>query len=235
MKIKYFLGFTDSLKEPFRSRVKKHLGKVRSYDGKVYTIKDFLCIKLLEGYVPEIGADDYRLMDRNENVYYLIGKIEYDFLCYLQRSGLTTEDAILQRDMHDEQLTLAKQQEEERKQKEIFAEQEKKQAEEEVMKQTICEEIYRISEEEKRIVDEIFIKRYGEVTSPMAYSIVVLIHHFDEPCFKEELIERLHNGNKASVAVFKKLTGLQLPRSYRERRKFLQGIDSSQFKGGRLE
>ena len=50
------------------------------------------------------------------------------------------------------------------------------------------------------------------------------------PLCKEEVISRLYNGNKASIKVFECLTGLKLPKAYKERKTYLESLTSADFK-----
>ena len=65
----------------------------------------------------------------------------------------------------------------------------------------------------------------------MNYSLVALIHNFDDPYCKEEIISRLHNDNKASIKIFECITGLKLPKSYKDRKVYLEGLTTKDFKG----
>ena len=52
MEIKRFLGFTDNIKEPRKTKTENNLRKVCRYNGRIYNIVNFLCVKLLEGCQP---------------------------------------------------------------------------------------------------------------------------------------------------------------------------------------
>ena len=110
------------------------------------------------------------------------------------------------------------------------AEEYKRVEEKERMKRIIAEEAQHILSEEKEIVDSIFLDIYGKENS-WNYSLVALIHNFDDPFCKEEIISRLHNDNKASIKIFECITGLKLPKSYKERKIYLEGITPADFKG----
>ncbi|MFG6393126.1 MAG: hypothetical protein K1W24_02885 [Lachnospiraceae bacterium] len=83
--------------------------------------------------------------------------------------------------------------------------------------------------EEKRLADSIFIFMYG--TECKNYSLIALVHNFDNQYCKEEIISRLRNDNKASIKLFECLTGLGLPKSYRKRVEYIGNITMENFKG----
>ncbi len=63
------------------------------------------------------------------------------------------------------------------------------------------------------------------------YSLIALVHNFDNQYCKEEIISRLRNDNKASIKLFECLTGLGLPKSYRKRVEYIGNITMENFKG----
>lgn len=56
------------------------------------------------------------------------------------------------------------------------------------------------------------------------------INNYNNLLCKEEVIARLHNNNKASIKIFECLTGLKLPKGYKERKEYLESISVSDFK-----
>ena len=49
LKIKRYLGYTDGIKEPRKTKVENELSRCYSYKGNIYNAVEFLCTKLLEG------------------------------------------------------------------------------------------------------------------------------------------------------------------------------------------
>lgn len=49
----FYFGFTDNIKEPRKIKVENLLDKLIRYDGKIYNMVDYLCLKILEGYYLE--------------------------------------------------------------------------------------------------------------------------------------------------------------------------------------
>lgn len=245
MEIKRFLGFTDNIKEPRKTKIENELSRSYRYNGKIYNAVTFLCVKLLEGCYPE-KEENYQYYKRNgelskpktlykylnpdRNCYFELNKTQYDFVCYLLENGLNTEEAILVYDKEDikhiEALKQAEQEEKERQE----AEEHKRSEERERMRRIVAEEAQHILRDEKEIADSIFFDIYGKENS-WNYSLIALIHNFDNPYCKEEIISRLHNDNKASIKIFECITGLKLPKSYMERKKCLEGLTPADFKG----
>lgn len=245
MEIKRYLGYTDGIKEPRKTKIENELKASYRYNGKIYNAINLLCMKLLEGYFPE-KEENYQYYKRNgelskpRNLYkyynpnreqfFELNKTQYDFVCYLIEKGLNTEDKMFAYDRadieHIESLRKKELEEKARQEEDDL----KRTKEKERMKKIITEESNNIPQEEKEIVDSIFLNVYGEVNS-FNYSLVALIHNFDDPYCKEEIISRLHNDNKASIKVFECITGLKLPVSYKKRRVYLEGITTADFKG----
>lgn len=241
MWIKGFLGFTDGIKEPQKTKIEHELKKFCRYNGMVYNAVTFLCMKLLEGCRPEKEENEqhckrngelskpkilYRYTDPDQEAYFELNKTQYNFVCYLIENGLDTEKAMLAYDNAEEARRQTELEEKARQEAE-----ERKQAEErERIHRMIEEEAQCIPPEEKEIVDRIFVDLYGE-EQPWNYSLVALIHNLDDPYCKEEIILRLHNQNKASTKIFECITGLKLPTSYHERKHYIEGLTVADFKG----
>ena len=110
LKIKRFLGYTDGIKEPRKTKVENELSRCYSYKGNIYSAVEFLCTKLLEGcyleteenyqYVKRNGEMSkpktlYMFFDKDVRRYFEMNKTQYDFVCYLIDKGLNTEESIL--------------------------------------------------------------------------------------------------------------------------------------------
>ena len=244
MKIKRYLGFTDGIMEPRKTKVENELNRFYRYNGKIYNTVTFLCVKLLEGCYPE-KEENYQYYKRNgelskpktlykylnpdRNCYFELNKTQYDFVCYLLENGLNTEEVILAYDKADiERVEALKQAEQEEKTRQEIEER-KKSEERERMKRIIAEEAQYILQEEKEVADSVFSAIYG--TECRNYDLIALIHNFDDIYCKEEIISRLHNDNKASIKIFECITGLKLPKSYKERKVYLDGLTPIDFKG----
>ena len=64
MEIKRYLGFTDEIKEPRKTKVESELDRLYRYNGNIYNATTFLCVKLLEGCYPD-KEENYQYYKRN--------------------------------------------------------------------------------------------------------------------------------------------------------------------------
>lgn len=244
MEIKRFLGFTNAIKEPRKTKVEDELSKSYRYNGKIYNAVTFLCVKLLEGCYPK-KQENYQYYKRNGELtkpktlymyvnpngktYFELKKTEYDFVRYLIENGLDTEESMLTYDKVDiERLEALKQKEQEEKARQE-AEEQKRVEEKEKFDRWIWEESQKIPLFQRDLIDSIFLAIYGEANT-WNYSLAVCINNYNNPLCKKEVIARLHNDNKASIKIFECLTGLKLPKSYKKRKTYLEGLTVSDFK-----
>ena len=244
LKIKRYLGFTDGIKEPRKTKVENNLLRCYSYKGDIYNTVEFLCTKLLEGCYLEKEENYtklkrngertkpktlYMLFDKDARTYIELNKTEYDFVSYLIEKELNTEEKILNYDKKDiERIkVLQKTQEDEKKlQEEIKRKQEE---EKEKFKEWMFNEIENVPQFQKDIIDTIFLDIYGN-ENEWNYSLAVCINNYNNPLCKTEVISRLHNDNKASIKIFECLTGLKLPKGYKERIAYLEELTVLDFK-----
>ncbi len=244
MEIKRFLGFTDSIKEPRKTKVENELSVSYRYNGKIYNAVTFLCVKLLEGCYPD-KEENYQYYKRNGELskpktlykyyspegrqYFELNKTQYDFVCYLLEKGLNTEESMLAYDKADiDHVEVLKQTEQEEKARQE-AEEQRKAEKKENFKIWMHKESEKIPDFQKEIIDNIFLAIYGQQNA-WNYSLAVCINNYNNPLCKEEVISRLHNDNKASIKIFECLTGLKLPKGYKERKAYLESISVLDFK-----
>lgn len=246
--INSYLGFTENIKEPRKTKVENELNRLYRYNGGVYNAITFLVIKLLEGCAPlkeenyqyykrdgklTIPKTLYKYVSPDGNTYFELNKTQYDFVCYLVEKELITEEKInkyVEDETARKEAEAIRQKEEERIMKErAEAEQEETRRVVELLKN----DLENISDVEKSIASEVFFRIYGEVHD-WNYSIIPLIHHFDIPLCKKEVKSRLHNDNRASIKIFEQLTGLKLPKGWKKRIEYLDTITSSDFKSLKL-
>lgn len=244
MRVKRFLGFTDGIKEPQKTRTEKVLSKYYRYNGDIYNTITYLCMKLIEGCMPG-KEENYQYYKRNgelskprtlykfnspDNTTYVgLNKTEYNFVCYLLEKGLNTEKAVISYDKADVEHTEAEQRKKEAEKAQQEAEEKRLAEEKKKIEAAITEEEKHITQEEKELADSIFISMYGAECKN--YSLIALVHNFDNQYCKEEIISRLHNYNQASIKLFECLTGLELPKSYRKRVEYIRNITMKNFKG----
>lgn len=244
LKIKRYLGFTDGIKEPRKTKVENELSHCYSYKGNIYNAVEFLCTKLLEGCYLE-KEENYQYMKRNGEMskpktlymffdkdvrrYFELNKTQYEFVQYLIDKGLNTEEKILTYDKADTERVEALQKAEEEEKARQEEEKHRREEEKEKFKSWMFSESENIPQFQKDIIDAIFLAIYGQENS-WNYSLAVCINNYNNPLCKEEVISRLHNDNKASIKIFECLTGLKLPKGYKERVAYLKGITVSDFK-----
>lgn len=244
MEIKRYLGFTDGIKEPRKTKIQDELNRLYRYEGKVYNAVNFLCLKLLKGCYPdrqegyqyrkrdgELSKPKtvYKYWNPNGEQYFELNKTQYDFVSYLIEKDLSTEAAMLAYDKADvERIEALKQAEQEEKARQE-AEEQKREEEKEAFEKWMRDESCNIPQFQKDIINAIFLDIYGQQNA-WNYTLAVCINNFDNPLCKLEVIERLHNGNKASIKIFECLTGLKLPKAYGERKEYIAAIKSVDFK-----
>lgn len=240
----FYFGFTDNIKEPRKTKVENLFDKLIRYDGKIYNMVDYLCLKLLEGYYLEKVENYtyykrngeltkpktlYKFVNKNEKTYIELKKTEYGFVEYLINNGLDTEQA-MKKAIADHKVYMEEQkrlQEENERAALGKVEQERKEIER--VKTLLAEDMERLPEMETKIIDDIFLDVYG-MEKKWNYNLLPLIHYYDIPYCKNQIKKRLHNGNKASIKIFECVTGLKLPKGYKERMAYLENITSSDFK-----
>lgn len=244
LKVKRFLGFTDGIKEPRKTKVENSLSHCYTYKGGYYNEVEFLCTKLLEESYLDI-EENYTTLKRNgertkprtlymfcekdSRRYFELNKTQYDFVKYLIENGFNTEEKILAYDKADvEKIEALKKVEEEQARMQEETKQKAKEAKEK-FKEWMWKESEKIPQFQKDIVDAVFIGIYGQ-QNKWNYSIVPCINNYNNPMCKEEVISRLHNDNKASIKIFECLTGLKLPNGYKERVKYLETLTVTDFK-----
>lgn len=247
LKIKRFLGFTDGIKEPRKTKVENELSACYRYNGSLYNAVEFLCVKLLEGCYPD-KEENYQYYKRNGELskpktlykyysedtehgktYFELNKTQYDFVCYLIENGLNTKESILAYDKADVERVEALQRAEAEEKARQEEEKQRREEEKEKFKSWMFAESGNIPQFQKDIIDAVFLAIYGTENS-WNYSLAVCINNYNNPLCKEEVISRLHNDNKASIKIFECLTGLKLPKGYKERIAYLEGLTVSDFK-----
>lgn len=244
LKIKRFLGFTDGIKEPRKTKVENELSACYRYNGIIYNAVEFLCTKLLEGCYLE-KEENYQYYKRNGELskpktlykynspdgrtYFELNKTQHDFVQYLIETGLNTEESILAYDKADVEHFEALQKAEEEEKARREEEKRRREEEREKFKEWVFAESENIPQFQREIIDSIFLAIYGQENS-WNYSLAVCINNYNNPLCKEEVISRLHNDNKASIKIFECLTGLKLPKGYKERIAYLEGLTVSDFK-----
>lgn len=239
--IQRYLGFTDNMKKPYKTRVENVLNRSYDYYGRRMNTVNFLCITLLEGFVlrkeenPETAKNTkktksrkkkgtgpktlYKLLNKAGTGCFELDRIEYAFFQYLIDNSLDTEDkmqAYDQADVNRIKEEAAEKLQQEREEKNKFD-------------QWLAQERQNTTAKQKEITDSIFLSLYGPGAGGN-YTIAACVNNFDDPRCKEIIKSRLHNENKGSIKVFEQLTGIKLPRSYKSRKAYLDELSSIDLK-----
>ena len=232
------VGYTQNLAPMKKAKVEKTLLKLIRYKGEVMNTSEFVAKKIIEGSTPEYEEnysyysrrlDGYTKpktlykLDNNNNRYNEITKTEYDFALWLIDNNITTVGAYEDAKKQEEErlLNIEKQlQEEEEEKRRIQKELEQKESDFKVW----LNEKYEKYDNEKNIAlaKKIYLEYLGQSNDNGTIKLLTLIDNIDNDSCKNKLTRWLHNDNKASIKVFECITGLKLPKTYKERVEFLQ-------------
>lgn len=244
VEIKSYLGFTNNIKEPRKTNIEDTLEHLYRYNGKIMSAINFLCTKLLEGGYLKVEENYttlkrngertkprtlYMFFDKDTKTYTELKKTEYNFVQYLIDNKIDTEEKMLALDKANiEKMEADKRAEEEARRLEEDRERQLKE-EESKFKEWMFAETVNLEDSQIEIINSIFRELYGKEDS-WNYTLAVCINNYDKPRCKDEVKSRLHNDNKASIKIFECLTGLKLPKGYKDRMTYLDSITSADFK-----
>lgn len=244
LELKTTLGFTEGMKPMQIARVEEQLDKRVKYNNTIYSMKEYIVIKLSEGSYPVIMENcwhykrngekskpetQYRLQtDKKGGTYYFkLNKTQGEFCLYCSEK-FKTLDEVKKKDNEVfsamEKIRLQQEETERIKERKEIERIEKRKS----FRSWMLEESKKIPQEQKDIITSIFVKKYG-VVNDWNFSLAVCINNFDDEMCKNEIISRLHNDNKASIKIFECLTGLKLPKGYKKRIEYLENITSKDF------
>ena len=254
MKTNSFYGFTDSIKQPRKTKVENTLNNlVRDNTNTVYRYADFIVNKINEGFnMPSIhtithgmintryGREygelatskiEYRISN-NENRCYTWNKTYFDFANYIIDNFKTLDD--IQNFINTESDRIKAEQEAEEKR--IADEKADKEAKEKVKKEFEnwkCNEIQKLIDTDvHKLCAEVFTSIYPEYNYPLGnLAVVVYADNIENPLCRNELISMLHNNNKASIKVFEIYTSVKLAKTHKERVAQLESITKNDYKG----
>lgn len=254
MKTNSFYGFTDSIKQPRKTKVENTLNNlVRDNTNTVYRYADFIVNKINEGFnMPSIHTithgmintrygreygelatpkTEYRI-GNNENRCYTWNKTYFDFANYIIDNFKTLDD--IQNFINTESDRIKAEQEAEEKR--IADEKADKEAKEKVKKEFEnwkCNEIQKLIDTDvHKLCAEVFTSIYPEYNYPLGnLAVVVYADNIENPLCRNELISMLHNNNKASIKVFEVYTGIKLAKTHKERIAQLETIIKNDYKG----
>lgn len=241
-----FLGFTNNLKPIQKTKVENTLNKFIQYNGIVYKKKEFILIKLQEGYTPE-KQENYKYYStrlegytkpktlytiEKDNLYNEISKTEYDFANYLIENNLTNNDNIMNcitEECKQEQKKQLQEEQEHQKQLEVEAEKEQKKKDfENWLELELTKYNNNINFE---LAKEIFLSELNEYNEHQLKKLLVLIDNINIPEVKEKLKSWLHCGNRTSKKVFFHITGIKLPPTDKGTHEILDSINKNNYTG----
>lgn len=254
MKTNSFYGFTDSIKQPRKTKVENTLNNlVRDNTNTVYRYADFIVNKIFEGFnIPSIHTithgmintrygreygeltnpkTEYRISN-NENRCFTWNKTYFDFANYIIDNFKTLDDIQNFIDAESDKIKA----EQEAEQKRIADEKADKEAKEQAKKEFEnwkCEEIKKLIDTDiHKLCAEVFTSIYPEYNYPLGnLSVIVYADNIENPLCRNELISMLHNNNKASIKVFEIYTGVKLAKNHKERIIQLETITKNDYKG----
>jgi len=242
-----FLGFTDSLTPLQKSKVSSTLDTQIKHNNVIMPKKQFIYLKLNEGYIPIIEEDvsyysrklgdytkpksEYRLSNP-EGSYYTITKTEYNFATYLIENDFL--DVVKAKQYIDaEQIKLAQlaQIEFNRKQQEKL--------DKELLKQQKQEFDLWLSEQAENYSDNtkldlaktIFESEQCDYNELYLCKLLVTIDNIDITACKEKLKNSLYSHNKTSKKVFYHITGIKLPSTDKGTMEIIDGLTLSSYQG----
>lgn len=249
-----YYGFTDKCTPMQKAKKEAQLDKLFKNGGEIMRFADFaICMTFEKGYkgtteiithgmINGYFGKEYGKLSKpkteycfgnTEDGFYIINKTLFDYCNYIANTFNSFEEA----------ETYAKAEAERKAEQEKLAEKariEAEKAEQEKEQQKIAFDNWLFSEckkyigtNEEKLCKKIFTHYYGETAAkPISVvGVVVLARNIKNPMCRQELVERLHNGNKASIKVFECFTGIELPKTYKERIKVLSDIQPEQYKG----
>jgi hypothetical protein len=240
-----YFGFTDNMSSMQKQRAENTLNNLTRYNGVVYTDKEFIYLRLVEGAKPKIEynysyysrkldgytkpKNDYRI---GNNDSFNINKTLYDYAVYLVENDFINEEkskCFITDEQNKIELEKQKQIEQDRKEKE------EKQAAikaEEEFKNWHKEQANNYNNDERlELAREIFLQEIGEYNDLQLKRLLVLIENIDNINCREKLKDWLHSGNTASKKVFYHITGVKLPSTNKGTMPILKIISADDFTG----
>lgn len=248
---KSYYGFTANCTPMQRGRKEEQLEKLFRYDGKIFRFADFAVYMIFEnGYAPitktythgmingyygkEWGElskpkTEYRLESDTESLFYTINKTLFEYCNYIIDTFSTISDAEIFAQQEAENTEKARLEEKARQEAERIAKEGKAQ-QIKAYKEWLCteREAYTGTAEEN-LCKAIFEYCYGDNNTVTCCDVIILAKDIENPLSRQELINRLHNGNKASIKIFEHYTGIKLPKNQKERMEFLTTVQPEQY------
>jgi len=242
-----YLGFTDTFTPLQKSKTQITLDTQIKHNNVIMPKKQFIYLKLNEGYTPHIEEDvsyysrkiqdytkpksEYRLSN-SEGSYYSITKTEYNFAVYIIQNDFLDVVKVKQY-ISAEQIKLAQlaQEEFDRKQKEKLDKELLKQQKQE-FDSWLSKQVENYSDDNKLdLAKDIFLDCQGDYNELYLCKLLVTIDNIDILTCKEKLKNSLYSHNKTSKKVFYHVTGIKLPTTDKGTFEILDKLKLSDFQG----
>jgi len=242
-----FLGFTDTFTPLQKSKVSSTLDTQIKHNNVIMPKKQFIYLKLNEGYTPHIKEDisyysrklqdytkpksEYRLSN-SEGSYYSITKTEYNFAVYIiQNDFLDVVKAKQYIDAEQIKLDQLAQIEFDKKQQEKINKENLQQQKQE-FDNWLSEQAENYSDNTKLdIAKSIFEFEQGDYNELYLCKLLVTIDNIDILACKEKLKNSLYSHNKTSKKVFYYVTGIKLPATDKGTFEILDSLTVSSYQG----
>jgi len=240
-----YLGFASNLTPLQKSKVQTTLDTPIKHNNVIMPKKQFIYIKLQEGYTPIIEEDvsyysrklgdytkpksEYRLSNQ-EGSYYSITKTEYNFAVYLvQNDFLDVVKAKQYIDAEQNRLAQLAQIKFDKKQQEKLDKKLLQQQKQE-FNNWLSEQAKNYSDISKLdLAKNIFESEQGDYNEVYLCKLLVLIDNIDNPMCIDRLKNALYSHNKTSKKVFYYVTGIKLPTTDKGTFEILDGLTLSSY------
>lgn len=258
MKTNSFYGYTNDIKQLRKTKIENTLNKlVRDSKNTIFTYADFVVDKvfnekcnipkintithgMISGYYGkeygELAKPKTEYFIHNENGKgYFLNKTCFDFATYIFETFKSLEDIQKFINFEADRVKAEKETEEQRIANEQAEQKAKEQTEKDFKEWLTSEREKLIGTEIHTICGEIFNYYYPEIPctqmNPSLMDSIVCADSIENPLCRNELILRLHNGNKASIKIFETYTGVKLATTQKQRIVQLETITKNDYKG----
>jgi len=242
-----YLGFTDNLTPLQKSKFQSTLDTQIKHNNVIMPKKQFILLKLQEGYVPHIEEDisyysrkigDYTKpksefrIENSEGSYYTITKTEYNFALHIINNDFLNKQKALDfieteynnqaKQAHDE----FNRKQQEKLDKELLEQQSKE------FDLWLAEQVENYSDNTKLdLAKSIFLDKQGDYNELYLCKLLVLIDNIDNPMCRDKLENWLHADNTTSKKLFYHITGVKLPSTNKGTVEIIDGLTLSDYQG----
>ena len=176
---------------------------------------------------------EYWIVMEDKNQGWIINKTQYQFAVWLTENFKTLDDALKADSDYTEKIRIA---EEEKLNKEREEEEEQQRIKNEKQKyrnHCLTEAAKYIDSEIWELYKRIFAAIYGSDYRFDNYNGLILYicaQEIDNEMAKDILVNWLYNENKGSIKFFEVVSGCKLPKTYKERVRYIRNLSSDQIR-----